>query len=117
MKRKKLDFEFGPFTVRITEKLVDIETNDKQWKVQFKKQTKEYAQILFLASKDEKRALETLSKALFYSRLIIQDPVFTHMFTETVKKYYEDKSAKAKEISKEEDDKILEEEKILHENK
>ena len=36
------------FNLRVNKKLVDIETTDKQWKVQFGSHTKEYAQILYL---------------------------------------------------------------------
>lgn len=118
MKRKKLDFELGEFVVRITPKLVDIETKDKQWKTQFGHRTREYAQVLDLIQRKEMESLKTVVTMLFYSKLALSDADYLMLYYKMLKKYFKDSEKKQKEqLSKEEDDKILKEEEALHENK
>ena len=117
MKRKKLDFELGEFVVRITPKLVDIETKDKQWKTQFGHRTREYAQVLYLIQQEEFEPLKTVATLLFYSKLVLSDKNYLNLYHKMLKKYFKDSEKKQKEqLSKEEDDKILKEEEDMYEN-
>lgn len=113
MKRKVLNFDFGQFQVRMTSKLVDVETKDKQWKQQFSSRTKEYAQILFLIDNKEEKALKTLIILLYQTRLIASDNLFLTMYQKLLKEYLEERT-KLIEVSEEEDKKIIEEEKAMH---
>ena len=103
------------FVVRVNKKLVDIETPEKEWKMQFGCHTKEYAQIMYIIEQKEEEALQTLCVRLFFTRLIVQDKDFLQMYSEMCGEYLKLKGRDATEVSKEDDDKIIEEEKILHE--
>lgn len=113
MKRKVLNFDFGQFQVRMTSKLVDVETEDKQWKQQFSSRTKEYGQILFLIDRKEEEALKSLIILLYHTRLIASDHLFLKMYYKLLKEYFEERT-KLVEVSEEEDKKIIEEEKAMH---
>jgi hypothetical protein len=102
------------FNLRVNKKLVDIETADKQWKVQFGAQTKEYAQIMYLLENKDEKALVNLAFLLFDTRLIVADTSFLKFYQNMLKEFIASKEV-APEVSKEEDDKILEEERALHE--
>lgn len=102
------------FNLRVNKKLVDIETADKQWKVQFGSQTKEYAQIMYLLENKDETALTNLTFLLFYTRLIVADTKFLKYYQDMLKTFIES-TEQAPEVSKEDDDKILEEERALHE--
>ena len=101
------------FNLRVNKKLVDIETADKQWKVQFGSQTKEYAQIMYLLEQRDETAITNLTFLLFYTRLIVADQKFLKYYHDMLKAFVES-TEQAPEVSKEEDDKILEEERALH---
>lgn len=103
------------FEVRINKKLVDIETTDKQWKVQFGNKTKEYALIMYVLENKDEEGLKGIVLRLFHTRMTVTDTEFSNMFGDLLKTFYETKMAKAAEVSKEEDDKILNEERALHE--
>ena len=102
------------FNLRVNKKLVDIETADKQWKVQFGSQTKEYAQIMYLLEQKENQAIINLVFLLFYTRLIVSDTKFLKHYQDMLKVFVES-TEQAPEVSKEDDDKILEEERTLYE--
>ena len=102
------------FTIRVNKKLVDIETSDKQWKVQFGSHTKEYAQIMYLLEQKDEVSITNLTFLLFYTRLIVADTDFLKFYQNMLKEFMASKEV-APEVSKEEDDKILEEERQLHE--
>ena len=102
------------FNLRVNKKLVDIETTDKQWKVQFGSHTKEYAQILYLLEQKDEVSIQNLTFLLFYTRLIVADTSFLKFYQNMLKEFIASKEV-APEVSKEEDDKILEEERALHE--
>lgn len=102
------------FNLRVNKKLVDIETTDKQWKVQFGSHTKEYAQILYLLEQKDEVSIKNLTFLLFYTRLIVADTSFLKFYQNMLKEFIASKEV-APEVSKEEDDKILEEERALHE--
>lgn len=104
------------FVVRVNKKLVDIETSDKQWKVQFGSHTKEYAQIMYLLEQRDETSLQNLTALLFYTRLIVADVDFLKFYQNMLKEFIESKQ-QAPEVSKEDDDKILEEERTLHEQR
>lgn len=101
------------FNLRVNKKLVDIETADKQWKVQFGSQTKEYAQIMYLLEQRDETSITNLTFLLFYTRLIVADTSFLKFYQDMLKEFVASKEV-APEVSKEEDDKILEEERALH---
>ena len=101
------------FNLRVNKKLVDIETADKQWKVQFGAHTKEYAQIMYLLENKDETALVNLAFLLFYTRLIVADTKFLQYYQDMLKAFVES-TEQAPEVSKEDDDKILEEERKLH---
>lgn len=103
------------FIVRVNKKLVDIETPEKDWKMQFGAHTKEYAQIMYIIEQKDEEALQTLCVRLFFTRLIVQDKDFLQMYSEMCGEYFKLKGRDAAEVSKEDDDKILQEEKALHE--
>lgn len=103
------------FVVRVNKKLVDIETPDKEWKMQFGYHTKEYAQIMYIIEQKDEEALQTLCVRLFFTRLIVQDKDFSQMYSEMCSEYFKLKGRDATKVSKEDDDKIIEEEKTLHE--
>lgn len=102
------------FNLRVNKKLVDIETADKKWKVQFGAQTKEYAQIMYLLENKDETALVNLAFLLFYTRLIVADTSFLKFYQNMLREFIASKEV-APEVSKEDDDKILEEERTLHE--
>lgn len=102
------------FNLRVNKKLVDIETADKQWKVQFGSQTKEYAQIMYLLEQKDNQAVINLTFLLFDTRLIVADTNFLKYYQDMLKAFVES-TEQAPAVSKEDDDKILEEERILHE--
>ena len=104
------------FVVRVNKKLVDIETSDKQWKGQFGSHTKEYAQIMYLLEQRDETSLQNLTALLFYTRLIVADVDFLKSYQNMLKEFIESKQ-QAPEVSKEDDDKILEEERTLHEQR
>ena len=101
--------------VRVNKKLVDIETPEKDWKMQFGARTKEYAQIMYIIEQKDEEALQTLCIRLFFTRLIVQDKDFLQMYSKMCGEYFKLSEGNAAEVSKEEDDKILEEERVLHE--
>lgn len=102
------------FNLRVNKKLVDIETADKQWKMQFGAHTKEYAQIMFLLEQKDETAITNLSFLLFYTRLIVADTSFLKFYQDMLKEFIASKEV-ATEVSKTDDDTIIEEERILHE--
>lgn len=103
------------FEVRANKKLVDIETTDKQWKVQFGNKTKEYALTMYILENKDEEGLKGLVMRLFHTRMTVIDAEFSNMFGDLLRTFYETRMAKASEVSKEEDDKILNEERALHE--
>ena len=112
---KTVNLKIGnTFNLRVNKKLVDIETTDKQWKVQFGSHTKEYAQILYLLEQKDEVSIQNLTFLLFYTRLIVADTSFLKFYQNMLKEFIASKEV-APEVSKEEDDKILEEERALHE--
>lgn len=112
---KTVNLKIGnTFNLRVNKKLVDIETTDKQWKVQFGSHTKEYAQVLYLLEQKDEVSIKNLTFLLFYTRLIVVDTSFLKLYQNMLKEFMASKEV-AQEVSKEEDDKILEEERALHE--
>lgn len=112
---KTVNLKIGnTFNLRVNKKLVDIETADKQWKVQFGSQTKEYAQIMYLLEQKDNQAVINLTFLLFYTRLIVSDTKFLKHYQDMLKVFVES-TEQAPEVSKEDDDKILEEERTLYE--
>lgn len=99
--------------IRVNKKLVDIETTDKQWKIQFGCHTKEYAQILYILEQKDSVALQTLCNHLMFARLIVTDAKFLQAFHEMCENYINE--VQIVDVDKEEDDKILKEERALHE--
>lgn len=99
--------------MNIYPKVCCIQTADGQWKLQFGNRTKEYAQITYLAGTHSDSELRVLALLMFYTRLAIVDNKFLGMYQGILKEFFE--STKAPEVSKEEDDKILEEERKLNE--
>ena len=102
--------------VRVNKKLVDIETPEKDWKMQFGAHTKEYAQILYIIEQKDEEALRALCVKLFFTRLIVVDKDFLQMYHEMCEEFFRLKEKTAADVSKEKDNKILKEEKALHEH-
>lgn len=115
MRKKQLNFKFGAIEVHIYPKVCCIQTADGQLKIQFGNRTKEYAQIMYLAATNSIEELKFLAAFMYYTRMIISDNSFFHKYKELLDWYLESK--KAPEVSKEEDDKILEEERKLYEER
>lgn len=114
---KTVNLKIGnTFNLRVNKKLVDIETTDKQWKVQFGSHTKEYAQIMYILEQKDEDSIRGLITYMFYTRLIVTDVEFLALYQSILRQYIDKKSQEAAEIAKEEDDKILNEEKALHES-
>lgn len=112
--KNKMEFDFGEFKVRITKKLIDIETNKKDWKIQFGRNTREYQQILYFFETNSKQELKNLIILLYTSRIIATNTEFLKMFEGIVYDFFK-KSEKEKKVSDEQEKKIIEEEKVLHE--
>lgn len=115
------------FEVRLNKKMIDIETVDKQWKVQFGKKTKEYAMLSYLIQQGEE--LENAITLLFYSRLMLTDNYFLKLYQITLQSFLTtDKSEiktltrnlratieeRIKDLNKEDDPEILEQEKAMY---
>lgn len=115
MRKKQLNFRFGEIELNIYPKVCCIQTADGQWKLQFGNRTREYAQIALLAGNQSGKELEALALLMFYTRLVVVDTKFLGMYQGILKEFFE--LTKAPEVSKEEDDKILEEERKLYEER
>lgn len=115
------------FEVRLSKKMIDIETVDKQWKVQFGKKTKEYAMLLYLIQQGKE--LENAITLLFYSRLMLTDNYFLKLYQITLQSFLTtDKSEiktltrnlraaieeRIKDLNTEDDPEILEQEKAMY---
>lgn len=115
------------FEVRLSKKMIDIETVDKQWKVQFGKKTKEYAMLSYLIQQGEE--LENAITLLFYSRLMLTDNYFLKLYQITLQSFLTtDKSEiktltrnlratieeRIKDLNTEDDPEILEQEKAMY---
>lgn len=94
-------------------KVCCIQTADAQWKLQFGSHTKEYAQIAYLAGNGAENELKTLAALMFYTRLVVADNRFLTMYQRMLAEFFKD--VPVQEVSKEEDDKILEDEKKKNE--
>jgi folate-binding Fe-S cluster repair protein YgfZ len=110
MRTLKINLE--SFEVRANRKFVDVESADKQWKVQFGWRTKGYAQILYLIENKDNAALKQLCNYLFFTRLVIEDVNFLKLYQRILGEHIE--NIKAVNVTEEEQQQIIKEEKALH---
>ena len=114
MKKEKLNFKKGQLKVNITPTFAEITTIDKEWSVRFGKQTKEYVMLQYFMLNKDKESLEGLMVTSYYTRLVLVNDVMLKKFLNLLEETFD---IEASQISKEDDDKILKEEEMLHENK
>ncbi|MEG1289550.1 MAG: hypothetical protein RRY36_05285 [Bacteroidaceae bacterium] len=110
-KVKKREIEFGELLIRVTPDLIDIETKNKDWKIQVSNRTKEYGFISYLINKNDMHALETQIVAMYYTRMVATDGEFLKIFMNLCHEYIKTKNPS--EISEKEDAVILAEEKVM----
>lgn len=113
-KNRKLELPVGTngdMIIRLTADYVAVEMKDKSWKVQFGSKTRDYVVICHIINAKDFKALSELAYLLAYSRLIVQSMSFCDEYHNLVDKYINNQALV--EVSKEDDDLILAEEKAL----
>ncbi|MEG0560153.1 MAG: hypothetical protein RR513_06515 [Muribaculaceae bacterium] len=98
------------FILRITESSVTIESLAKQWKVVYSNITSQYGILAKYCKEKMFDNINTLAQTLFMSSLIFADAELVKDLWTAYEKSNERINARKKTISKEEDNKILEEE-------
>lgn len=94
---------------------MDIEAKKTGWKLQFRADTKEFAQIMYIIKMEDKpNLIKNLVSLLYTSRLIVSDPKFLPFYQKAVEDFFA-ATSKPAENTEEDDAEILEEQRKLHE--
>lgn len=102
------------FNLRFNKKLVDVETFDGQFKMQFGNRTEEYAQTMYCVEKQDLQSLQGLTIVIQLCRMALSNPEFLNILLDAAKDFMT-KSQQPVEVDKEEDEKALRETQALHE--
>lgn len=101
--------ELGQFEIRVSEAKVDIETKAKNWKISYTEGTTPYFVICSLIVHKSLNSLKTLILALYSTSIFFVDANTVMAFIKIVNDF---KGSGAKPLSEEEDQAVLEEEKL-----
>jgi hypothetical protein len=97
MKKKKLNpnqtlqtYKVGAFEIRLSEAKAEIETNKKEFKYVIAANTRPYAELVNLISRDKKDSIHVLCNALYSTTLFFYYPEFCVEFVGRCDEYIKD---------------------------
>lgn len=94
--------------------IVKFVARDGKWEMSFGNGSMEYAQIMYLITQKELASLQNLSAFLYFTKLIVSDVDFCSRYNGILKDFLKDKEV-PDPVDDKEDDIIVKEEKVLHE--
>lgn len=109
-------FQVGAFKCSLTKFDIRFSSAGDEWRMAFKAGTREYFVLSELLAEDKIHVAETVIRAMYYSRLVIQDTILLKKWEEAVTDFADrlEKKNKAK-VSDKEDNVILAKQRFIHE--
>lgn len=114
MKRKIYNLHLGDFVIEMTKEKAVIKTVDNQWRIHFGYRLRAYQFLLYLCEHDPDM-VKTLAQLLYSSTiLLLSETKFMEYYIKCQQEYFKFIENNSSQLPKEEDDKILSEEKLKY---